>query len=194
VADVIGNRDVALAERTGLEMAQVSAWPLTLIEVSRILTEILGLSPPPLPNTVNSQGETNILGLGPNRWLIVRPAKSQRNLASELAEQLSPNLAAVAELGAGRCVLTLSGFRSREVLAKGLPLDLSASKFPAGRCAQSAMAHIGVLVVAKGEDAFEIFVYRSFAQHLWEVLTDAAVEFGVEVSSRESTTILSHIR
>jgi methylglutamate dehydrogenase subunit D len=162
-------------------MVQVSAWPATLDTVLQTLADVTGVHPPEHPNTVASQGPTRILWLGPERWLIVRPGSSGRDLVSELTEKLSSDAAAIVELSAGRCVFAISGPLAREVLAKELPLDLSLGEFPIGHCAQNSMAHIGVLVNATGEDAFDIFVYRGFAQHLWEILTDAALEFGVDV-------------
>jgi heterotetrameric sarcosine oxidase gamma subunit len=176
---------VTLAERSGLEMVQVSAWPATSNSVVRILTEVLGVQPPEQPNTVASREQTKILSVGPYRWLIVRPAEHQRDLAAELVARLPTDASAVVELGAGHCVFAILGPRARDVLAKQLPLDLSESKFPAARCVRSAMAHISVLVHCEGKDALEVFVYRGFAQHLWEMLTDAALEFGLDVRARE---------
>jgi heterotetrameric sarcosine oxidase gamma subunit len=170
-------KGVALVERMGFQMVQVSTWPTTSDGVSQILAHILGVRPPEQPNTVSSRDPIKIFWFAPNRWLVVRPAKSHPDLASELTQPLPANSAAVVELGAGRCIFTVSGPRSRDILAKQLPIDLSKSRFPAGRCAHSAIAHIGVLVHAESEDAFEILVYRSYARHLWEVLTDAALEF-----------------
>jgi heterotetrameric sarcosine oxidase gamma subunit len=170
-------RGVTLTKRTDFETAQVWAWPETSAAVVRILTEALGVRPPEEPNVVASERRIKILWLGPDRWLIVRQVDHPRGLASELIAQLPAGTAALVDLGAARCVFTISGPRSRDVLAKHLPLDLSESMFPTGRCAQSAMAHIGVLVHAESADTFEIFVYRSFAQHLWQLLTDAAWEF-----------------
>jgi sarcosine oxidase subunit gamma len=195
VADILGNHHpdlsgatgpgVTLAERTGFEMVQVSARPATSDEVSGVLTEVLGVRPPQQPNAVANRGQIKILWLGPDRWLIVRQAESQQVLALELGARLSLDTASVVEVGAGRCVLALSGTHARDVLAKYLPLDLSEAKFPAGRCAQSAMAHIGVLVHSEGEGAFEIFVSRSFERSLWEMLTDAALEFRLEARRRD---------
>jgi heterotetrameric sarcosine oxidase gamma subunit len=179
VPEAMQTGGVKIAERTGLEMAQVSAWPETSREVSRILGEFLGVSPPERPNGVANQGQQRILWLGPDRWLIVRPAENE-NLASELVARLPSEAAAVVESGAGRCVFIVSGPRARDVLAKLLPLDLSAAQFPVGSCAQSAMAHIGVLVCVEGEDVFEIFVYRGFGRYFWEILCDASPEFGLD--------------
>lgn len=170
---------VALAERIGLEMVQVVARWGSSQEVHGVLSEVLGIPPPVQPNTVATRELTRIIWLGPDRWLILRPAGG--GLAAELTARLPPSSAAVVESGAGRRVFTLSGPRAREVLAKHLPLDLASTEFPAGRCAQSAIAHIGVLVHAESEDTFDILVQRSFARHLWEVLIDAGLEFGVDV-------------
>lgn len=169
---------VALIERSGLEMAEVSAWRGTSREVHRVITEVLGVPPPEQPNTVSIRGSTRIIWLGPDRWLILRPAGG--GLASELIARLPSDTAAVVESGAGRCMFTISGLRSREVLAKHLPLDLSGIRFPVGRCAQSAMAHMDVLVHAESEGTFDVLVHRSFARDLWEVLIDAGLEFGIE--------------
>ena len=178
MAEVAPDQAVSFTRRAGLDMIQVSAWPATSGEVCRILTEVLGVSPSMQPNAVTELGSVEILNLAPLRWLAVWPVQTQREYASKLAMRLPPDLAAITEVGAGRCVLCLSGPRSRDVLAKLLPIDLSAPRFSVGQCVQSAIAHIGVLVNAAGDDAFEIFVYRSFARHLSEVLMDASLEFG----------------
>jgi sarcosine oxidase, subunit gamma len=169
---------VALGERTGLEMVEVSAWRGTSRKVCRVITEVLGVPPPEQPNTVSTREATRIIWLGPDRWLILRPVGG--GLASELIARLPRDAAAVVEAGAGRRIFTISGSRSRDVLAKHLSLDLSGMKFPAGRCAQSAMAHMGVLVHAESEGTFAVLVHRSFARDLWEVLIDAGLEFGIE--------------
>lgn len=173
---------VSLSERAGLEIVQVAAWPATAARVQARLAELLGVRPPQSANTAESGGGIVVFSTGPDRWLIVRP-KSNRILASEVLDRLRPEDASVVDLGAGRRVFAIAGPRCRDVLAKFLPLDLTASRFPPGRCAQSAMGHISVLVHAPRADTFEIFVYRGFARHLWEMLTDGAREYGVEAQS-----------
>lgn len=183
VSQQVGRADpshrVTLLERTGLEMVQVSAWRGASREVRDALTAALGVPPPEQPNTVSVRELTRIMWVGPDRWLILRPGDG--GLTRELTARLSSAGAAVVESGAGRRMFTLSGPCARAVLAKHLPLDLSAPEFPVGHCAQSAMAHMGVLVHAEREETFVILVHRSFAQHLWEVLIDAGLEFGVDV-------------
>jgi sarcosine oxidase subunit gamma len=147
---------------------------------SRIITEKLGLRPPMEPNPTASEGPLTIFSIAPETWLAVRTAADVRDLATRLEQLLSANIATVVDSGAGRRALRLAGSKSRDVLAKLLPLDLAPSRFPVGACAQSVMAHTGVLVHAVAADAFDIFVSRSFAQYLAEVIVDASLEFGIQ--------------
>ncbi len=166
---------VRLTERTGVEIVQVATWPAALERTVAILTETLRVAPAERANAVATLAETNILSVGPGRWWVVRPEANPA--AATLAAALPRDTAAVLELGASRRVFVVSGPRSRDLLAKYLPLDLAGATLCAGHCAQSAMAHIGVLVHIRSAEDFEIFVTRSFARHLWEVLSDAALEF-----------------
>ncbi len=168
---------VTIEEREGLAMVQVSAWAPTAEAAGVLVARSVGLRPPVEPNSVAASGQTRILWLGPHRWLIAMPREPARDLHSELAALLPPDVAAVVDLGAGRRVFAVSGARVRDVLAKELPIDLHPARFPPGRCVQSSMAHVGVLVHALEHGRFEIFVYRAFAQYLREMLTDAALEF-----------------
>jgi heterotetrameric sarcosine oxidase gamma subunit len=169
-------QDVALAERIGLEMVHVAAWPASIETVRTILADLFSVPPSQQSNMTSAGGDMRMLWTGPGRWLIVRPA-GNRQLVSYLEARLHTDIASVVEVGAGRRVFAVSGRRCRDVLAKYLPVDLCESRFPVGRCVQSVMGHINVLVLAAHEDSFEVFVQRSFSQHLWEMLIDAAREY-----------------
>jgi sarcosine oxidase subunit gamma len=88
----------------------------------------------------------------------------------------------VVDVSDSRAVITLSGPRALDVLAKGCPLDLHPRVFSPGRCAQSLLAKAHVLL-HRVDDAptFEIYVHRSFADYLWTWLEDAAAEYGMAV-------------
>jgi heterotetrameric sarcosine oxidase gamma subunit len=182
-----GALGVTLGECTGLAMAQISAFRDRETEVAPIVDRLLGLSLPSRPNTAVTSAIARILWIGPSRWLIVASGWTSHELAFELASAIPDDAAAVVDLSAGRSVLSLSGPRTRSVLAKLLPLDLSSKRFPSGSCAQSSIAHIGVLLHAADADTFELFVYRGFARHLWEVLIDASLEFGGVVAKAKNS-------
>ena len=158
-------------------MVQVSAWADTAEAVCVATAELLGVRPPEQPNSAAVAGQTRILWLGPHRWLVVTPNTPGRDLAAQLRALLPAAAAAVVDLGAGRRLFAVSGPRARDLLAKELPIDLHPAAFPPGRCVQSSMAHVGVLVHATANGAYELFVYRAFAQYFREMLEDAAAEY-----------------
>ena len=173
----MADASVTIDERDALEMVQVSATAVAAGPVRRSIERVLGASPPEAPNRFAQSGETRIVWIGPHRWLVVMPRRQAFDLAAELSASIKDDGAAVVDLGASRRVFTLSGPASRGVLAKALPLDVDPTKFLTGHCAQSAMEGIGVLLLATAADAFELFVYRGFAQHFLETLIDLSGEF-----------------
>jgi sarcosine oxidase subunit gamma len=44
------------------------------------------------------------------------------------------------------------------------------------------MAHVGVHLTRTGENAFELSVFRGFAESFWEWLAQQAEEFGYQVT------------
>jgi sarcosine oxidase subunit gamma len=165
---------VTFAERRPLEMVQVATWSA--------VASIDGVAPPSKPNTA-SRGETaTILWTGPGRWLVVRPAGTEPDLAARLRATIAPDAASVIDLGQSRAVVRVSGPHARDVLAKGTGLDLHPRAFPAGACAQTVLGHINALLHAVDDaPAIDVYVARSFALTFWEWLTEAAGEYGYRV-------------
>ena len=55
--------------------------------------------------------------------------------------------------------------------------------FQAGHCAQTSLAHVGVLLHPEKDGSFNVYCARSYTQHLWHWLTEAAGEYGYEVTT-----------
>ena len=81
----------------------------------------------------------------------------------------------------GRVILHIEGPRARDVLGKGTGLDLHPRAFGQGRSAVTQMAHVGVHIAQVGPDAFELSLFRGFAESFWEWLTEMSGEYGYEV-------------
>ncbi|MBL8672084.1 MAG: sarcosine oxidase subunit gamma [Alphaproteobacteria bacterium] len=140
----------------------------------------LGLALPTAPGTVAASGtgeaQRAALWLGPNEWLALVPLAQEAALASALRAALAGCHASVVETGDERVCLALTGADARSVLAKGCSLDLRPRSFAAGRCAQTVLARVNVLLWrsdAEGDPTFEILVRRSFAAWLHDWLVDA---------------------
>ena len=133
-----------------------------------------------LPRTAESASGllASILWLGPDEWLLTSQTQAGEALAASLRKALAGVAAAVTDVGHARLVYAVSGSNARAVLAKGCALDLHERVFPPGRCAQSLLAKVPVLVHRSGaEPAFDLHVARSFRDYAWDWLQTAASEY-----------------
>ena len=143
---------------------------------------VLGLALPMEPNAVAVNGALLALWLGPDEWLVVTPPIAQIRLSESLEAALRGKHAAVTDLTGGQTVITLSGPRVCDVLAKGCPLDLHPSVFKPGHCAQTLVAKANVTIRCVDDSpSFELVVRRSFAEYTALWLHDAALEYGPAV-------------
>ena len=114
--------------------------------------------PPLAPNTV----EGDALWLGTDEWLVLGGR-----------EQDYADMPAAVDVSANRVCLELTGEGAADVLARGCALDLHASVFPPGRCAQTLVARAQVILYRTEEHAFRLLVRPSFADYLRAWLRDA---------------------
>ena len=144
---------------------------------------VLGFGLPIEPNTVAARGELLALWLGPDEWHIVTPPAAQTPLLDSLEAAFDGMHVAVSDVTGGQAVITVSGPRARDVLAKGCPLDLHPTVFKPGYCAQTLLAKANVIIrCVDGESpCYELIVRRSFAEYAAGWLEDAGVECGVGV-------------
>ncbi|MER6208302.1 sarcosine oxidase subunit gamma family protein [Streptomyces sp. NPDC001642] len=142
----------------------------------------LGLSLPLEPNTVVRAGESTVLWLGPDEWLVVGAPDTQRDLEQRIRAAAGDEHVSVTDVSAQRTTLLVSGARARDLLAHGCPLDLHPRAFGPGRCAQTMLARAQVVVVARDEPGagFWVLVRSSFAGYLTDWLLDAAGEYVAE--------------
>jgi sarcosine oxidase, subunit gamma len=99
------------------------------------------------PNTA-SGGDPEVLWLGPDEWLFIR--HSPDGGAASLMEDLERNLEGVhhsaVDVSANRAAFDLFGTHRLEVLSKGCGLDLHPRRWSAGRCAQTLLARVPVIL------------------------------------------------
>ncbi len=173
---------VSLAERRDLALVQLDLKPGDA-EGRKAAGALLGLELPATPglSAANASGEGVALWTGPGRWLLGLPAGEGKASVTALAEALAGRHHAVIDLTQARTVVRASGPRLRDLLSKGVPIDLHPRVFPLGACAVTSLAHVtGVLHHAE-EGVIDLFVMRSFGLHLWEWLHEAGEEYGLEV-------------
>ncbi len=115
--------------------------------LSARIDEMFGIELPGTPRAVSSKGVTAVWA-GPGQWLLVALATGGRDLERELREPLQ-GLAAVADQTDSRAVVKVSGPNAREVLAKGVPIDLHPRAFKGGDAAITHASHSRLRPVPK---------------------------------------------
>ena len=175
-----------ICEIAGRDLVQFAGWPDNFKTVAARLGELIETSIPEQFGLASSSGSRRVFLLAPERLWVVAP--DDQGLGKRLAESFGAEEAVVTELGHSRSVLRVSGSAVRDVLSKGLPVDIDPRVFPPGAFAQTAIHHISLLLhrVDEGDDAapvFELYVARGFAVSFWDWLTEAATEPGYRVTA-----------
>jgi sarcosine oxidase subunit gamma len=169
----------------GIEIRELR--PLAVVQVAAFdperaaggVSAALGVAALPGRNGAATVGNSVVLWTGPGRWLVVE--LESRDLASLLAQHCPGDVAAITDLSHARTALRVEGRRVRLLLAKLCTLDVDPAVFPPGSCAQTQFGQIGVLLHCREEHGFDMFMFRGFAVTAWEVVVDAALEFGCRV-------------
>jgi sarcosine oxidase subunit gamma len=117
---------------------------------------------------------------GAEQYYAVSSSHGEGELYASLRAALKGNASCV-EQSHGRIIIRAEGPKVRQVLAKGTPVDLHPTMFKPGYCAVTQIAHVGVHLAQVGPDAFELSVFRGFAESFREWLTEQAEEFGYQV-------------
>jgi heterotetrameric sarcosine oxidase gamma subunit len=117
---------------------------------------------------------------GPDQYFVLAEGRGEGALYGELKAKLS-GIASVSDQSHGRIIIRIAGPRARAVLAKGTPVDLHPDAFPLGKSALTQMAHVGIHMTRVGADAYDLSVFRGFAESYWEWITEQAEEFGYQV-------------
>jgi sarcosine oxidase subunit gamma len=176
-----GPPGVTLTERVDLGLATTMARKGQPAELRSAVLAAYGIDLPDTSRHVAGHSVA-LIGTGPGQWLATSEALANGALADDLAAKLK-GLASVSDQSDGRAIVRIAGPRARDVLAKGLPIDLHPSVFAPSSAATSFIALIGVtLWQVDDAPAYDIAVFRSLAGSFWKWLTDSAAEFGYEVT------------
>ena len=177
-----GEPGVVISELVGLGLATVACRRGQEGALSAKVKQAYGVDLPVSSRVVEGP-KVSFIGYGPGQWLAVSESHGGDALANDLKAKLE-GLGSISDQSGGRTVLRISGIHARDVLAKGLPIDLDPRVFPLGSAATSAISHIGVQLW-QGDDtrSYDMAIFRSLTESFWCWLTASAAEFGYEVTS-----------
>ena len=171
-----GERGVSLREIPFLAQLDLQLQPHGT--AAQRIGRALGAPLPTEPNTVAVAGRLRVLWLGPEEWLVVGPDGSAPATAAMLRAALEDEPGSVVDVSANRTTLELSGPAARQVLERGCALDLHPRAFAPGRCAQTLLSKVNVILhQVDPEPTYRLLVRGSFAQYLADWLLDATEEY-----------------
>jgi methylglutamate dehydrogenase subunit D len=175
-----GQAGCRLGELRDWTLLQVAGFPETMAGVERALAAIYGLAPAPAIGEVTRNGVAQFWRTGPEQiWIIASGSAPDQDLV--IRNGLVAAEGIVTLLSHSRTRMFLEGPRVRDVLAKGIAIDLHPDEFGIDRFAMTGLDHTPVILHRVAADRYEIYAMRTFALTVWDWLTDAALEYGYEI-------------
>ncbi|UEL28747.1 sarcosine oxidase subunit gamma [Pseudarthrobacter sp. L1SW] len=173
VPGVVELREVPFLTMMGLRVNRNS-------EAGQRVAAVTGGLPATCGN-VSGTGDTSVLWLGPEEFLLVAPTEAHESLGGDLIQALREALGSdagqVVDLSANRTTFELTGPRARAVLEKGCSLDLHPRVLQAGTALSTEIGNIPAVLWKTGDESFRIFPRASFADFLGRWLLDAMREY-----------------
>jgi methylglutamate dehydrogenase subunit D len=179
----LGHREGApglvLQELTQFTLASVIARKDQAAQAAAAAQQAFGTSPPATP-TIAAGDELAFIWSGPAHWLALGPQATEP-VETRLRAVLGRH-ASVFDQGGSRVLLELRGPRVRDVLAKGVSIDLHPRSFRTGDVAVTTASHLAVHLWQVADDpVYRLLVVRTYFDSLWRWLAAAAAEYGCEV-------------
>ena len=143
--------------------------------VGKILNMIL----PTEANTSSANDKHTSIWLSPDEWMIHSNSPIENNNSYELEESLyanisKNNLGSVSDVTDQFVMINMEGKKIFELLSLGCPLNFNEFKEKKGSTAQTIFNHIDVIIHHKNSNNVNLFVRRSFSEHLWSWIKDAS--------------------
>lgn len=146
---------------------------------------IIGADLPTEPNTTAKINDLRILWLGPTEWWVVSTNTDSGKLTGQLRDAFNGQHAAVIDVSESRTVISISGPKARDVLARGCSLDLHPRVFSAGRCAQTGLTKANILLDQTSDiPSYDIYVLKSFADYLWQWFWLVGRDFNFSIAAQ----------
>jgi methylglutamate dehydrogenase subunit D len=169
-----------IEERSDIALASVIAKRDKRFMLVNAVNTAFGVALPDGPRRA-SKGGVTFAGTGPDQWIASAEGPDAVGFAARLRGRIGP-FAAVSDQSDARLVLQLSGPRVRDVLAKGVAIDLHPKAFKPGDVASTPIAYIGVQIdMLDAAPIYRLTAPRSMAGSFWSWLSASAAEFGYDV-------------
>ncbi len=155
---------VTLSEISGFSLVHIATRGSRKTAASGV-KKAYGAAAPMKPNSVVAKNDALIMWFGPSSWIVRTADKAVKDLPI-----IKP--CSITDLSDSRCQIRIEGPRAAELLSTGCPVDFDGA-MPIQGCAQTTYNHFQIFLHRTGEETYDVFVPRSFAEDLWEEITSA---------------------
>ena len=131
-------------------------------------------------NTSSSSSKLTSIWLSPDEWMVVSNELIEKDInkyeiEESLYNSISKNsLGSVVDVTDQFTMLELEGSKIYELFSSGSPFNFNEFKEKKGSTTQTVLNHIDVILHHKDENTVNLFVRRSFAEHLCSWIEDCA--------------------
>tara|TARA_B100000287_G_scaffold9170_1_gene8999 strand:- start:32 stop:592 length:561 start_codon:yes stop_codon:yes gene_type:complete len=141
--------------------------------------KVLSIIPPTDPNTSSGNDNLSILWLGPDEWMVYANDKNALNdrgiLEDKLFNEISKvKLGSVTNVTDHLVMINIRGNKVFELLSTGCPFNFNDFMNSKGATTQTLLNHVDIIIHNKNVNDLNLFVRRSFSNHLWSWINDSA--------------------
>ncbi|QPC94276.1 sarcosine oxidase subunit gamma [Mesorhizobium sp. INR15] len=181
-----GEAGVSLTEIRNFDLVQAMARRGKSAEMVKAAQGRFGVAAPETPKAINVADAT-LIWSGPDQFFVL--SKGGRHGIDALGQMFSLS-ASLSDQSHARVLISISGTKSRAMLAKLSSIDLHAAAFAIGAAATTSMDHTSVTLWrgndgVDGQAVFNLLVFATFGESLWHMMLDAGAEYGIDISHSE---------
>ena len=137
--------------------------------------KILSLILPTEANTSSSNEKFNALWLSPDEWIIYFNDDDKNGIFLELYNEISKlKHGAITDVSNQWVCFNLKGNKIYDLLSAGSPFNFNEFKIKKNKTTQTLLNHIDVTINQKQSNEIDLFVRRSFSEHLCSWMNDSA--------------------
>ncbi len=137
--------------------------------------KILSLILPTEANTSTANEKFNALWLSPDEWLIYFNVDDKNRIFEDLYNEISKlNYGAITDVSNQWVCFNLKGEKIYDLLSAGSPFNFNDFKGKRNKATQTILNHVDITINQKQNNEIDLFVRRSFSEHLCSWMNDSA--------------------
>ena len=169
----LGNKKtIYLAEKPFATTLEIRVKPNS--STAKKIEKVLKIKFPNKVGQTFKSKDFTVLTLGPDWWMVVG---ANLNHERKIRAAIGNEIASIVDSSAQRTFVEVSGKYAQSVLEHGFENNLDPKVFKTGMCVQGVLSRSPVIIYHGPVGVYHLYVRASFAQHLWNFLSDAATEY-----------------